>query len=68
VAADVAVLELDACTALFVALFAVTMRRGGTDPVITVDRSKALTAVHNGETLYFCSAPCRKQFQTDRAP
>ncbi|MDX6534859.1 MAG: hypothetical protein QOF68_2603 [Gaiellales bacterium] len=36
---------------------------------MTVDRNKALTAVHpHGETFDFCSEPCRKQFKTDRAP
>jgi uncharacterized membrane protein YraQ (UPF0718 family) len=45
----------------FVALFAVTMRRGATDPVcgMQVDRSKALTLERGGKTIYFCSEHCR---------
>jgi uncharacterized membrane protein YraQ (UPF0718 family) len=45
----------------FVALFAVTMRRGATDPVcgMKVDRSKALTLERGGKTIYFCSEHCR---------
>jgi YHS domain-containing protein len=50
---------------LFVALFAVTMRRGATDPVcgMKVDRSKALTLESDGETLYFCSEHCRHAYE-----
>jgi YHS domain-containing protein len=52
---------------IFVILFAITVRRGAVDPVcgMSVDRSKALTAVHNGETFHFCSDHCREQFQAD---
>jgi YHS domain-containing protein len=51
-------------TAVFAVLFWLTARRGATDPVcgMTVDRSKALTAVVKGETYYFCSAHCRHAF------
>jgi uncharacterized membrane protein YraQ (UPF0718 family) len=47
----------------FVVLFAVTMRRGATDPVcgMKVDKSKALTLERDGETIYFCSEHCRHQ-------
>jgi uncharacterized protein len=51
-------------TAIFAALFWLTMRRGATDPVcgMKVDRAKALTLQHNGHTEYFCSEHCRSQF------
>jgi hypothetical protein len=51
--------------AVFVALFALTMRRGATDPVcgMKVDRSKALRLEHDGTTHYFCSEHCRQRFQ-----
>ena len=44
-------------TAIFVALFWVTRRRGETDPVcgMKVDRAKAVTASHDGHTYFFCS-------------
>jgi YHS domain-containing protein len=49
---------------IFAGLLWLTARRGATDPVcgMTVDRSKALTAVVKGETYYFCSAHCRHAF------
>jgi uncharacterized protein len=49
--------------ALFGGLFALTWRRGATDPVcgMKVDRSKALTASHDGHTYYFCSEHCRSR-------
>ena len=51
-------------TAIFVALFWVTRRRGETDPVcgMKVDREKAVTASHDGHTYFFCSDHCRHQF------
>jgi uncharacterized membrane protein YraQ (UPF0718 family)/YHS domain-containing protein len=50
--------------ALSVGLFALTARRGATDPVcgMTVDRAKALRLVHAGRTLYFCCEGCRDAF------
>ena len=53
--------------AIFAALFALTMRRGATDPVchMTVDRAKALTLDYEGRTYYFCSEGCRESFQAD---
>jgi uncharacterized membrane protein YraQ (UPF0718 family)/YHS domain-containing protein len=50
---------------IFVALFWITMRRGVTDPVcgMKVDRAKALTTAHDGDTYFFCSEHCRHQFQ-----
>jgi uncharacterized protein len=48
----------------FVALFALTARRGATDPScgMTVDRATALTAERDGHTHYFCSEHCRRAF------
>jgi uncharacterized protein len=52
---------------IFVALLAVTLRRGTIDPVcgMAVDRGKALTATRNGETVFFCSSACRDAFLAD---
>jgi YHS domain-containing protein len=52
-------------TVVFVALFALTIRRGATDPVcgMTVDRSTGLRAEHAGTTFYFCSEHCRAKFE-----
>ncbi len=51
--------------AIFAALFGLTMRRGATDPVcgMKVDRSKAITATHDGHTYFFCSEHCRDSFE-----
>ncbi len=48
-------------------LFALTVRRGVTDPVcgMTVDRAKALRHEHGGRTYYFCSSGCRDAFIAD---
>ena len=50
--------------AVFVALFALTARRGATDPVcgMKVDRAKALRANVDGGTVYFCSEHCRATY------
>jgi len=55
--------------AVFAALFALTARRGATDPVcgMTVDRAKAATLEVDGHTLYFCSEHCRHTYASDRA-
>jgi uncharacterized protein len=54
---------------VFVPLFAITVRRGTIDPMCgAVDRSKALIAFNNGETLYFCSSHCRDEFRTGSSP
>jgi YHS domain-containing protein len=55
-------------TAVFVALFALTLRRGATDPVcgMKVDRSRAVIAEHGGRIHYFCSDHCRQAFEADR--
>ncbi len=52
---------------VFVALFYLTMRRGGTDPVcgMKVDRAKALQLEHAGTTYYFCSEHCLRAFESD---
>jgi uncharacterized protein len=54
--------------AVFAALFALTARRGATDPVcgMTVDRAKAATLEVDGHTLYFCSEHCRHAYAADR--
>src|SRR4051794_24272608 len=48
----------------FVALIALTRRRGATDPVcgMTVDRAKAVTLEEGGHTVYFCSEHCRAAY------
>jgi uncharacterized membrane protein YraQ (UPF0718 family)/YHS domain-containing protein len=49
---------------VFLGLFALTMRRGSTDPScgMKVDREKAVQIQHNGGTVYFCSPGCAEQF------
>ncbi len=51
----------------FAALFALTVRRGATDPVcgMTIDRAKALSVAHGGKTYYFCGPGCRTRFEHD---
>jgi hypothetical protein len=46
--------------AVFCALFALTMRRGATDPVcgMKVDKAKAVKLEHEGRTVYLCSQHC----------
>jgi hypothetical protein len=46
--------------AIFVALFALTLRRGATDPVcgMKVDRERAIAREIDGNTVYFCSEHC----------
>src|SRR5689334_18996894 len=52
-------------TALFAALFWLTMRRGATDPVcgMRVDRHKALRSETPDGTAFFCSEQCRDAYQ-----
>ena len=54
-------------TLVFLALFALTMRRGAKDPVcgMTVDRGKALSLEHAGARYYFCGPGCRDRFAAD---
>jgi uncharacterized protein len=55
---------------VFVALMALTVRRGATDPVcgMTVDRATALTLTRDGTTHHFCSEHCREAFTAEPAP
>jgi hypothetical protein len=56
-------------TAIFLALFALTMRRGATDPVcgMKVDRQSAVTSSDNGGKYYFCSQHCADTFSGSQA-
>jgi uncharacterized protein len=49
---------------IFVSLFALTMRRGATDPMcgMRVDRDKAVKVEHASHTDYFCSTHCAQTF------
>jgi YHS domain-containing protein len=51
---------------VFAALFAVTLRRGATDPScgMKVDRRRAVTRRVDGRTYYFCSEHCAHAFTT----
>jgi hypothetical protein len=53
--------------ALFGALFALTARRGVSDPVcgMSVDRDKAVTTTVDGQTVAFCSEHCRDAFAAE---
>jgi uncharacterized membrane protein YraQ (UPF0718 family)/YHS domain-containing protein len=55
--------------AIFTALFALTFRRGATDPVcgMKVDRKKAYVSEQGGRTVYLCSEHCRDEFEADPA-
>jgi YHS domain-containing protein len=48
----------------FVALLAITVRRGVTDPVcgMRVDRDKAVRLESGGRNYFFCSESCRERF------
>lgn len=56
--------------AVFAALFALTMRRGATDPVcgMKVDKAKAIRIEQNGHTLYFCSDHCATSARREGLP
>jgi len=58
--------------AVFAALFALTSRRGATDPVcgMQVDRAKAVRVEQGGQTHYLCSEHCARAFaaKTSRPP
>jgi YHS domain-containing protein len=51
--------------AIFTALFALTMRRGASDPMcgMKVDRANAVRMDFGGETFYFCSDHCAHAFE-----
>lgn len=53
--------------AIFAALFALTVRRGVSDPVcaMKVDKAKAVRLESGGETFYFCSQRCLHAFEVD---
>jgi YHS domain-containing protein len=53
--------------AIFATLFAMTMRRGATDPVcrMKVDRAKSVQMDLGGRTYYFCSPGCLQAFETN---
>jgi uncharacterized membrane protein YraQ (UPF0718 family)/YHS domain-containing protein len=55
--------------AISATLFALTVRRGASDPVcgMKVDRAKAVRVDFAGETFYFCSQHCAHAFEIDRA-
>ena len=55
---------------IFAALFALTVRRGATDPVcgMTVDRARACRLVQGPTTFYFCSDHCRERFAARDVP
>ncbi len=53
---------------VFVALIALTLRRGTKDPIcgMTVDKQAGgPTSVHGGRTFFFCSDHCRHTFDND---
>ena len=54
--------------AVFAALFALTLRRGATDPVcgMSVDRAKAVRVERAGSTSYFCSEHCAHTFAAQK--
>jgi len=54
----------------FVALIALTRRRGATDPVcgMSVDRAKAVTLEDGRRTVYFCSEQCRRAYGAGHEP
>jgi YHS domain-containing protein len=53
--------------AAFAALFALTVRRGATDPVcgMKADKAKALRVEFAGDTYYFCSHGCLDSFEAN---
>jgi uncharacterized membrane protein YraQ (UPF0718 family)/YHS domain-containing protein len=55
--------------AIFATFFALTMRRGVTDPVcgMKVDKGKAIHMDFAGQTFYFCSEHCLHAFETNPA-
>ncbi len=55
---------------VFAALFALTMRRGATDPVcgMKVDKNKAIRIEVGGQTLYFCSDHCATAARDEGLP
>jgi len=56
-------------TAIFIALFALTVRRGASDPVcgMRVDRKTAMMVADEGRTSFFCSESCAEEFSARRS-
>ncbi|MGA9875011.1 MAG: permease [Solirubrobacteraceae bacterium] len=56
--------------AIFLALFALTVRRGATDPIcgMKVDKNKAIRVQAEGQTLYFCSDHCATAARHEELP
>jgi hypothetical protein len=52
--------------AIFAVLFALTLRRGATDPVcgMKVDRAKTVDAAFEGQSFHFCSEHCLHTFES----
>jgi uncharacterized membrane protein YraQ (UPF0718 family)/YHS domain-containing protein len=52
---------------IFIALFALTVRRGATDPMcgMQVDRTRAVRAERDGHTYFFCSDHCAHAFTSE---
>ena len=52
---------------VFAALFALTLRRGATDPVcgMKVDRATAVRVDLDGKTFHFCTAGCARAFEAE---
>jgi uncharacterized membrane protein YraQ (UPF0718 family) len=55
-------------TAVFAALFVLTMRRGATDPScgMKVEKAKAIRLDFGGESFYFCSEHCLHAFEANQ--
>lgn len=51
-------------TAAFIALWAITARRGAKDPIcgMSVDKRVALRSEVDGKTWYFCGSSCQEKF------
>jgi YHS domain-containing protein len=57
-------------TAIFLALFALTVRRGASDPVcgMRVDRRTAVKLRHGARTEFFCSEHCAQSYVANDSP
>ena len=55
---------------VFLTLFALTVRRGATDPVcgMKIDKARAIRLEVEGETLYFCSEDCASAARRKELP
>jgi uncharacterized membrane protein YraQ (UPF0718 family)/YHS domain-containing protein len=55
---------------VFLALFALTLRRGASDPIcgMQVDRDKAIVRERAGRRYYFCSEHCAAEFDAQPSP